>query len=95
MFRLIWLKNRKMIKLSENKTALINLESTISALENIAELIKMYEVDKPGPAYCLFKYAEGIPVAEVQFDRQIMVDALYAQRLVLIDYLANLGIDAS
>lgn len=83
-----------MIKLSENKTALMNLTGTIEAIETLDYLIKEYKQLKVGPAYCKLDY---VPVSRsnVQLDRNIMVEALTKQRQVLVDYLATLGIDAN
>ena len=83
-----------MIKLSENKTALMNLTGTIEAIETLDYLIKEYKQLKVGPAYCQLDY---MPVrrSNVQLDRNIMVEALTKQRQVLVDYLATLGIDAN
>lgn len=83
-----------MIKLSENKVALKGLNTTISALETLDYLIKEYKQAKLGPAYCKFDYV-ATDHSSVQFDRSIMVEALTKQRQVLVDYLANLGIDAN
>lgn len=82
-----------MISLKDNRIALMNLAGTIDALENIDELIKEYSEDKPGPAYVTFEFTfENHD--KVQFDRAIMVNALYEQREKLTDYLALLGIKA-
>lgn len=81
-----------MIKLSKNRNALINLGVTVDALEEIDKLIARYSEDKTGPAYCSFEYIG--PVNKVQFDRQIIITALKAQRQKLVDYLAGLGIEA-
>lgn len=81
-----------MVKLSDNRTALINLGTTIGAIEDLDKLIKLYSEDKPGPAYCNFEY-HG-PITKVQFNRSIIVVALKAQRQHLVDYLATLGIEA-
>ncbi len=83
-----------MIKLSENKGALKNLDTTIAALETLDYLIKKYKEGKVGPAYCEFDYVDT-DHSSVQFDRSIMVEALTKQRQVLVDYLATLGIDAN
>lgn len=83
-----------MIKLSENKTALLNLNLTIKALESVDYLIKEYQQDKVGPAYCTLEYV-AIDHSRIQFDRKIMVTALQSQRQKLVEYLAELGIDAS
>ena len=83
-----------MIKLDEKRTALINLKATIDALENIDTLIKWYSEDKPGPAYCEFSYVDGPGKVSVQFDRKTMIIALNAQRESLVNYFAELGIEA-
>lgn len=82
-----------MISLKLNKTALYNLSGTIEELERLDNLIEVYGEDKVGPAYVTFKYVNGGD-CHAQFDRKIIVDALKAQRKTLVDYLANLGIDA-
>ena len=82
-----------MLKLSENKTALINLDSTIRALENLDFLINTYKEDKPGPDYCIFDYQPS-EQANVQFDRQIILVALNSQRNNLVEYLKTFNIDA-
>lgn len=83
-----------MIKLSENKTALMNLTGTIEAVGTLDYLIKWYKQIKVGPAYCKLDYV-SINHCNVQLDRNIMVEALTKQRQVLVDYLATLGIDAN
>lgn len=81
-----------MIKLSENRTALMNLNVTIQAIEKINKLIVTYSEDKPGPAYCNFEYVDN-GVENVQFERKIMVEALKKQREYFSDYMKSLGID--
>lgn len=84
-----------MIKLSENKTSLVNLNSTIKAVDSLDYLIKEYQQDhKVGPAYCNLEYVAN-DHSKVQIDRKIMVVALQSQRQKLVDYLASLGIDAN
>lgn len=83
-----------MISLSENATALINLKGTIEAVRRLDMLIETYSKDLPGPAYTSFSPVGSTPI-EVQFDRPIAVTALKAQRALLTDYLAGLGIDAN
>ena len=83
-----------MIKLSDNKTALVNLNKTIEAIETLEYLIKEYSVAKAGPAYCKFNYVSS-DHSEVQINRAIMVVALKSQRQHLVDYLEKLGIDAN
>lgn len=81
-----------MIKLSENKTALVNLGSTIKALDSLDYLITEYSQDKVGPACCEFNYV-AVDHKNVQIDRKIIVKALKEQRQVLVDYLSTLGIE--
>jgi len=81
-----------MIKLSENKTALVNLGSTIKALDSLDYLIAEYSQDKVGPAYCEFNYV-AVDHKKVQIDRKIIVKALKEQRQVLVDYLNTLSIE--
>jgi len=83
-----------MISLKDNHIALMNLTGTIYALENIDKLIKEYSEDKPSPAYVTFEFTLFENHDKVQFDRAIMVKALYEQREKLTDYLARLGIAA-
>lgn len=83
-----------MIKLSENKTSLVNLKVTIEAIGKIQYLINTYSEDKPGPAYCCFDYV-SVDYSKVQFNRKIIVEALEKQKEELVVYLANLGIDAN
>lgn len=83
-----------MVKLSENRMALINLGTTIAALDELDALIKFYSVDKPGPAYVTYTNVDGPSEVKVQIDRKIMVPALQAQRQKMVDYLATLGVEA-
>jgi hypothetical protein len=83
-----------MIKLSENRTALVNIPITIKAIDDFDDLINYYSVDKPGPAYCTFKGIDGPGEISVQIDRPIMVETLKLQRQKLVDYLVTLGIEA-
>ena len=82
-----------MVKLSDHRTELVNLGTTIKALDELDTLIKFYSVDKPGPAYATFTYVDGPGEVQVQFQRPIMVIALQAQRRHLSDYLARLGVE--
>jgi hypothetical protein len=81
-----------MIKLSENMTALVNLKTTIEAMQNLKELISYYSVDKPGPAYMTADYNGHI--IDLQFDRYIAVNAMKEQYQILYDYLSELEIEA-
>lgn len=89
-----------MIKLKDNLVSLQNLPVTIKALEELDHLIKFYSANKPGPAYCAFKYVDGSgditarADIEVQFNRKFIIEALHKQRQVLVDYLYGLGIEA-
>ena len=83
-----------MVKLSENRVALINLGTTIAAMDELDVLIKFYSVDKPGPAYVTFTHVDGPGEVKVQFDRNNILPALKAQKQLLVDYLATLGVEA-
>lgn len=83
-----------MVKLSENRVALINLGTTINAMDELDTLIKFYSVDKPGPAYVTFTHVDGPGEVKVQIDRKNILPALQAQRQKLVDYLATLGVEA-
>lgn len=83
-----------MVKLSENRVALINLGTTIAAMDELDTLIKFYSVDKPGPAYVTFTLVDGPGEVKVQIDRKNILPALQAQRQKLVDYLATLGVEA-
>ena len=83
-----------MIKLSENKTSLVNLHHLISALDEVRYLINQYSIDNPGPAYTHFEYVKPTMIS-VQFDRTIIVEALKKQEEKYINSLASLGIDAT
>lgn len=82
-----------MIKLSENRTLLLNLGATIHELDDIATLIGYYSTDKPGPAYCTFTNVQGFGELMIQLDRKIMVLALRQQKQSLLDALTALGIE--
>jgi len=82
-----------MISLSENRTSLVNLGSTIDAIETLDRLIDYFNEPKPGPAYLTVRYAASSP--EIQIDRAVFVLALEAQRDKLVAYLSTLGIDAN
>ena len=82
-----------MVKLSENRVALINLGTTINALDELDALIKFYSADKPGPAYITCTHVDGLGEVKVQIDRKIIVPTLQSQRQKLVDYLAGLGVE--
>ena len=87
-----------MISVSKHYVSLVNLKGTLDALENVDRLIANYGVEnaaKAGPAYVQF---ENVTIRNndkpaVQFDREIMVTALQAQRAKLVSYLADMGIE--
>jgi hypothetical protein len=81
-----------MISLKENATAICNLKGTIEALETLDTLIENYSEDLPGPAYLMCEYVGDV---RIQLERDIMINALKAQRNRLIADLADLGIDAN
>ena len=83
-----------MISLEENRTSLINLPSTIKALEDLDKLIVEYSKDLPGPAYTVFDVDRTKPI-KVQFQRSIVLTALWKRREVLVEYLSTLGIDVN
>lgn len=72
-----------MISLKDNRTALLNLKSTIHSLEQLDSLIKFYSIDKPGPAYCTFEHIDAPIEVKVQFDRSFIVTALKEQRRII------------
>ena len=82
-----------MIKLSENRTALANLALTFQAIDTIQGLIEHCEKDVPGPVHCQFGYLPSC-TKDVQFDRKVILDALMQQYDILVNYLADIGIDA-
>jgi hypothetical protein len=81
------------VNLNEKRVELINLPVTIKALEQFDYLIKYYGVDKPGPAYCVFKHIDGPGEIDCQVNRNIMVECLSKQRDILVNYLNELGIE--
>ena len=82
-----------MIKLSDKRIELVNLKSTIQAIDDLDSLIKQYSENKPGPAYVTFTMVEGYGSINVQFDRAIILVALKAHRAKLVEYMADLGIE--
>jgi hypothetical protein len=81
-----------MISLKKNRIALLNLQTSINAID---ELIKFYnDSTKTAPVYLNVKYYIGESV-ELQMNRNVFVDALRGQRVVIVKYLADLGIDAN
>lgn len=80
-----------MIKLKDNRVALINLGNTIKAIDQLDELIRHYSNPVPGPAYVSFEHLDHSMSAQI--DRSIMLVALRAQRDKLVEYMASLGIE--
>lgn len=80
-----------MIKLKDNRVALMNLGNTIKAIDQLDELISIYSEPKPGPAYVTFEHLDRPMCAQI--DRSIMLVALNAQRDRLVEYMASLGIE--
>lgn len=77
-----------MIKLKDNRVALIHLGTTIEEIDQLDELILFYSEPRPGPAYVTFEYLDR-PM-RVQID---LLVALNAQRDKLVEYMASLGIE--
>ena len=82
-----------MISLKYNSIALYNLNKTLEALSTMDAMIKTYSENKQSPAYTFFR--NGEVKFDVQFDRDIIIQALQDQRQRLVEYLATLGIDAN
>lgn len=78
------------ISIKEHGIGLANLGHTFDAIRNLNKAIRIYSVDKPGPAYIKFDHELIDPA---QIERSIMVTALKAQRERLIDYLRSMGLD--
>ncbi len=83
-----------MISLKDNLTALVNLESTINAIEKFDILIEHFSEDVPGPAYLTVQHVH-LTNNSIQVDRKIFLPVLAQQRQKLVEYLATLGIDAN
>lgn len=81
-----------MIKYSESKTQLLNLKTTLEAVETLEYLIEKMSQDLPGPAYVVFANVAK-DHSEIQIDRGTMLTALKSQRVSLCVYLQKLGID--
>jgi hypothetical protein len=82
-----------MISLKDNRTSLVNLRTTIEALERIDVLIEKFSVARIGIVYVDITIIDDDAVS-LQMCPDIVVTALEAQREVLSEYLAELGIDA-
>jgi hypothetical protein len=83
-----------MISLKDNRTSLVYLRTTIEALERIDVLIEKFSVARIGIVYVDIIKGDDDTVS-LQMRPDIVVTALEAQREVLSEYLAELGIDAS
>jgi hypothetical protein len=82
-----------MISLKDNRTSLVYLRTTIEALERIDVLIEKFSVARIGIVYVDIIKGDDDTVS-LQMRPDIVVTALKAQREVLSEYLAELGIDA-
>lgn len=82
-----------MISLNEHRTALINLRTTIEAIDDLDTLIEFYSTPSPGPAYVEFYHVDGPGELKVQLNRAFAIQALQAQRQKLVEYMSTLGID--
>jgi hypothetical protein len=82
-----------MISLKDNRTSLVYLRTTIEALERIDVLIEKFSVARIGIVYVDIIKGDDDTVS-LQMRPDIVVTALEAQREVLSEYLAELGIDA-
>lgn len=78
------------ISIKEHGIGLANLGVTFDAIRNLNAAIRLYSIDKPGPAYIKF---ENTILENAQIERSIMVECLKAQRQRLIDYLISMGLD--
>lgn len=77
-----------MIKLADHKVELLNLPVTIQALKDVDELIECYSRPNMRVAYCTIK------TYDIQLESSILLDALRQKRILLVNYLATLGIEA-
>lgn len=74
----------------------MNLNNTIASLEKIEKLIKYYTYTKVENAYLAFNnLAMENGTVDVHVNRDLVITALTAQRKILVEYLAGLGIDAT
>ena len=81
-----------LIPLSRNRTALINLPTTIAALETVDRLITYYRDRRPEVIEVRFERGSSVDV--IQLDRDMALELLTHKRQSLVDYLASLGIAA-
>lgn len=79
-----------MIKLSEHRAALVNLEDTIKSLDRIRELIRMHTSNELQD-YPISATINKIPI---QFSKSIILEALNTQQKKVVEYLLTLGIEA-
>lgn len=68
-----------------------HLASVIKNIDKLDDIITLYSIDVPGPAYLKVKHQMNEP--EFQLDRELILPALQAQRKVYIDYLVSEGIE--
>ena len=87
-----------MISYQKYRLDLIGLPRTIASIERLDKLIDAYSANVAtrsanGPAYVKFDHINMMPDdTSVQLDRDIMVNALQAQRARRIAYLEDIGI---
>ena len=84
-----------MISYQKHRLDLIGLPHTIASIERLDKLIDAYSANKAanGPAYVKFDHIGMMPDdTSVQIDRDIMVNALQAQRARRIAHLEDIGI---
>ena len=83
---------RTLVPLARNRTALINLPTTIAALETVDRLITYYRDCRPEVIEVRFERGSSLDV--IQLDRDMALELLTHKRQSLVDYLASLGIAA-
>lgn len=83
---------RTLVPLARNRTALINLPTTIAALETVDRLITYYRDCRPEAIEVRFERGSSSDV--IQLDRDMALELLTHKRQSLVDYLASLGIAA-
>lgn len=78
--------------IAELRAALINLPTTIAALETVDRLITYYRDCRPEVIEVRFERGSSLDV--IQLDRDMALELLTHKRQSLVDYLASLGIAA-
>ena len=81
-----------LIPLARNRTALINLPTTIAALESVDKLIAYYRDCRTEVAEVTFRRGSSSDV--IQLDRDMALELLTHKRQSLVVYFASLGIAA-